>query len=184
MKRRTVIQICAYYLLPISLVVMGVLVPSNETFKTYGSWTLWLLSVIVFVKPLAVLTKVGIFREILSYRRELGVASMWTYLAHSQGLLAIGWVSVNEIWAYPTFLFWGALAGLGMLILGLTANTAAVRLLKKNWKLLHRLVYPVYFMALYHSSYAEGEMARFYILGGAYALLKALEWTRTPARKS
>jgi len=54
-------------------------------------------------------------------------------------------------------LFWGAVAGIGMILLGLTSNNISVRLLKKNWKRLQRIAIPVYFLISIHKFIASDE---------------------------
>ncbi len=185
MNERKTVQIISYLLIPLFLAILTYVRHDPGQLKQYGSWSLNLLAFILLIKPLAIVFPNKYFAKILSYRRELGVADVWLYLFHAQGMIFTSVVSVNDLFAYPgSPLFWGAIAGNGMLILGLTSNNIATRLLKRNWKRLHRIVYAVFFAALYHGSMMEGEPEKFYILGGIYIALKIAQIYKQSRKKN
>lgn len=176
MNERKAVQTIASYLLPLFLAVLTYVRHDSHQLKEYGEWAIYLLTITLFIKPIAIIAPHKFLAKILSYRRELGIATVWLFIFHSFGMLFTGIVVLGDIFEYPpTFLFWGALAGMGLLIMGATSNNIAVRTLKRNWKRLHRIVYAVFFAALYHGMIASGETEKFYIIGGSYLVLKAAQ---------
>ena len=179
MNERKVIQTISYYLMPIFLLSLAYVNPDSSQILQFGSWALNLLTVIVFIKPLTIIFPNYLFKKLLSYRRELGVADLWLFLFHLMGMLFRSGVSIADIFLYPfSSLFWGGFAGIGIVILGITSNNFSVKFLRRNWKRLHMIVYPVFFAALYHGSMSEGEPEKFYILGTIYAVLKLLQFLK------
>ena len=117
-----------------------------------GEWGARLLIVPLAVPPLRLaLPRAGWVRWLLRRRRDLGVATfgyaafhLAVYLLRKMDLglivregknldLALGWVA---------FVIFAALA--------ITSNDASVRLLKRGWKSLHRLVYPAAMLTFAH----------------------------------
>lgn len=171
------IHLAVYYLLPLLLIYLSYTLRSPIFFKSLGSYTFYLLLIILFSKPLAVLTGGKIFWKIVSYRRELGVLSFWTFLVHSAGFAYS--YQLYRFTAWPAPIYWGAIAGVGMVILGFTANNYAVRLLRRNWKKLHRIVYFVFFAALVHIALTRQQYLSYIIIGSIFLVLKLWEWKKT-----
>lgn len=165
-----------YYLIPLLLIYLSYISPAPTFFASLGRYTFYLLLIILFSKPLAVLTGGKFFWKIVSYRRELGVLSFWTFIFHAAGLTYS--YQLYRFASWPVAVYWGAAAGIGMLILGLTSNKYAVRLLRRNWKRLHRIVYFVFFAALIHIALTRQEYLLYPIIFLLYFGLKILEWTK------
>ena len=167
-----------YYLLPLSLAFLFYWRPNRFWFIWLGYSTIYLLGVILFCQPLAVLLNIKWLWKIKSYRRELGILSFWTFFFHAAGFSYLYQLYRFEPW--PAALYWGAAAGLGMLILGVTSNTYAVRLLRRNWKRLHRIVYFVFAAALTHIALTRQRGYELYLIVFLiFFILKLLEWRKT-----
>ena len=166
-------QVIIYYILPLALAIL--VWQDIVSFNILGITALYLLFFILIIKPLAVIFKAGWLWKIISYRRELGIAIWWFFIFHGLGMI----ISRNLQWSYFTninnSLFWCLSAGIGILILSLTANNISVRLLKKNWKRLHYLAYLIFLAAFYHASLAQDELMRFYIIASVFIILKIIE---------
>ena len=176
-KFRKILQIIAYYILPITLLILAFGKTEREVFTKLGNTSLILLSLIVFIKPLAVIFKKKFLWNIVSLRRELGVANFWTFFFHFTGLYYVNSLTPRAIFIPDYFIFWGAMAGIGMIILSVSANNFSTRLLKKNWKRLHYITYPVFLFALYHGSKAQDEIVNFYVGASVFIILKIIEFT-------
>ncbi len=92
------------------------------------------------------------FRFLYLLRRYLGVACgmyvilhFLTYLA-KESFLPKGWLQIIT----KNYLIAGSAAAIIVVVLMLTSNDFSTRLLKKNWKHLHRLVYVASFIMLFH----------------------------------
>ena len=178
---KKIVQISSLYVLPVVLAVISFSLPDRWWFGKVGNFALLLLAGNVFLKPVSVLFPHPFIHWFTRFRREIGVASFWSYVFHSMGMLYIYGINPADIYSdTSSFLFFGGTAGIGMWLLGATSNDIAVRLLKRNWKRLHRLVYIVFLLALYHSSLVKGEMLQFYFFGSVFLILKVLEFRKRP----
>lgn len=141
-----------------------------------GDWAAWLLMVTLVVTPLRLL-----FRKrrwavwLLRHRRDLGVASFayaaahtLIYLANKTSLDAV----LAELGAADMLTGWLALAL--FVPLAVTSNDIAVRALKRNWKRLHRLVYPAAILTFVHWALAAFDPTTAYLHIGALAAVEAL----------
>lgn len=166
-----------YYALPLILLVLVFLSPYREFFAHLGELAEKLLLFLLFVKPLAMITRFKFFIRAVAYRRESGIASFWFFIYHAAGLIFVR--NLTTIANYKvTFLFWGLVAGIGMLILTATSNDESVIYFKKNWKRIQYIVYPVLFAVLAHSSlWANGDLIKFYVLGSLFVALKVVEFS-------
>lgn len=173
---RKISQIIAYYILPAFLLILALTKTELQTFSKLGQLALITLTCIVFIKPIAVIFKKKILWTIVSFRRELGLINFWFFFFHFTGIYYIYNLNPTKIFNPQSFIFWGAMAGIGMIILTLTANNFSTKLLRKNWKKLHYLTYPVFLMALYHGSKAKSNLKQFYIVGGLFILLKIIQF--------
>ncbi|MFC1653370.1 ferric reductase-like transmembrane domain-containing protein [Patescibacteria group bacterium] len=176
---RKIIQKLTFYALPISLGIVSATLPHKEIFSKFGSAAFILLSANLFLKPISVLYKHKYLQLFMTYRRELGVASFWFYLAHSTGFFRLYGLTSDSFLNTNSFLFYGGVAAFGMWLLALTSNDYSIRFLKKNWKTLHRLSYLIFYFALYHSSRVEQEMEKFFIFGSLFLILKIIQFKKT-----
>lgn len=171
------IRTISYYLLPAILIAIYLLIKDGDIYAEMGEIALNIFIAIMFSKPLIILSRQMKWRKYLVYRKDLGIYCFWFFAFHMFGLMRANGIEIQHLFMTPSnnFLFWGAMGGIGVIILGVTSNNASMKLLKKNWKRLHSLAYPAFFFGLYHSSLAEGEIAKFYLLGGLFIIAKVLE---------
>jgi len=57
-----------------------------------------------------------------------------------------------------SYLLWGSLAGSIIFLLGITSNTFSVKLLKRNWKRLHMLVFLALVFVALHIYFIAGDI--------------------------
>jgi sulfoxide reductase heme-binding subunit YedZ len=180
MNYRKIIPPFVYYFLPLVLFSLSIFADIKGLLIIYGNIALYMLTITLYISPLSALTNIKLFKKLMTWRRELGLTTFWIYLAHGVGqTLRYGFTADNFAPSIKNNLFFGALAGFGLLLMALTSNDYAVRKLKRNWKRLHRIVYAVYFLALYHASLGAGNFNKFYLLGGTYFLLKLAQYRKT-----
>lgn len=178
MNLRKTINIISYVVTPLALVVASIGWPQKDTFLFFGEVAQFLLFGILFIKPIAVISGIAWLRRNLAYRRQLGVMAFWTALFHSVLFIYDKELySVSDFVGFDNYLSYGAWALVGMIILGITSNTVSVRLLKRNWKRVQYIAYPTLFLTLLHTAMIEGELAKFFVIGGVYSILKIVEWS-------
>lgn len=92
------------------------------------------------------------------FRRHLGILMYWTAFAHGLSMFNILIILIlafvpNRFQSFPfdRFVVFGFLAILLALPLLITSNDLSVKLLKKWWYVLHKLVYLVLFFAALHT---------------------------------
>lgn len=173
------ISISSFYLLPITLAILTYFFPSRDLFSNFGTLALLSLALVLYIKPLSILINLYFLKYLMTLRREIGLTSFYFYLFHAIGQITSKGLTPAVIFDSRNFIFYGAMAGTGMIALALTSNDFAVRLLRRNWKRLHRISYLVFFLASYHSSLAEGSLTKFYIGSGTFILLKTLQFLKT-----
>jgi len=159
--------------------------PSKFLFARFGQGALIIIIAILFLKPVAKILNIKILKRLLIYRRQFGIASFWLFVFHSLGMWQIikGYADLNLYLNPRVNIFYGLLAAIGMIILGISSNNIAVKKLKQNWKRVQYVAYPVLFLILYHAALAEDNVPRFYIISGLFVLLKILEWSKISFNK-
>ena len=177
---RKIIQISTYYFLPIVLATGSIVFQNRWIYSKYGSIAFLLLTGNLYLKPVSVLFRNKLFTFISTYRREMGIASFWFYLFHSSGLYLLNNLSLSSFSNTSSYLFWALPAAIGMWLLGVTSNDISVKRLGRNWKRLHRIAYFVFFFALIHSSLAEREVGKIFILSIPFIILKYFEYKKIP----
>lgn len=180
---RKLIQLFCYYILPLGMLITEILaIFAGASFYSllvnYGNASMYLVIVILFVKPLSILfPKITLFRKLMTYRREMGVLAFWFAIFHSIALLfylEIFKTGDIKILFTDSALLFGVLALLCMLILGLTSNKLAVIKLKRNWKKVQMLAYPAIFLIVLHKYMHSKETIAIIILI-AFISLKTAE---------
>jgi len=178
-KFRKIFQILVYYVTPITLLVFSFITKDSHFFAELGNYSLYLLSAILFVKPIAAISKINFFWDIVSYRRELGILTFWLFLFHSAGLVYLYKFYEPSAWSNLSgSIYWGLVGGLGMTILAITANNYAVRLLRRNWKRLHYLAYFVLLTAFIHTALIRDEYVLFTVVFAIFFVLKVIEFSK------
>ena len=128
------------------------------------SWKLLLL--IVFLRPLSdIFPEFKILKRALPLRKEAGILCGTLAIAHSigfflqKGIPLENWFVGAQYWDMSQHFFWGILGCIIAVVLTVTSNTFFIKLLKRNWKRLHKFTYLfVVFVALHISliAYAKG----------------------------
>lgn len=182
-KFRDYVREGIYYALPLLLLILSLIYPAREFFVLLGEWAQRLLVFLLFVKPIAMISYSKFFIRAVNFRRESGIASFWFFLFHAGGLIYTRNLTLASF--QISFLFWGLVAGIGMIILAATSNDESVRYINKSWKRLQYLAYPVLFAVLIHSSlWANNNLNKVFILGGVFIILKILEFSGFKLKKT
>lgn len=115
-----------------------------------GNLALIFLTVTISLRPLVqVFPKIFFLKILLSKRRLIGNASAILFIVHFLTLFP----NVPFITDPRNPVFYGLLAAPLMMILFLTGNDLAVRILKRKWKYLHLLIHPLYILVLTHKGF-------------------------------
>ena len=125
--------------------------PIEDITAATGSWTLRLLLITLAMTPLRRLTG---WKWPLRLRRMLGLFAFFyaslhlmTYLWFDQFFL---WSEILADILERPFITLGMTAYALLLPLALTSNQVSQRRLRRNWKRLHRLVYPIALLGVVH----------------------------------
>jgi sulfoxide reductase heme-binding subunit YedZ len=150
LKRITILKVIVFAaaLIPAAALVYGFYTedltanPGDYITDQTGTWTLAFLLISLTVTPLRRLTG---WNELIRIRRMLGLFAFFYATLHM-----LTWVvfihyfdvefMLEDVLMRP-FITVGMSVFLILFVLGLTSNRFAVRLLKRRWQTLHRLVY-------------------------------------------
>ncbi len=123
-----------------------------ENYRELGEFCFNLLMAILALRPLGdIFPRFRIFRGLLPLRKEAGILCGSLGVAHGIGYFLVNELSFSEIFSPYLYdprghFLWGIIAVTIAFLLAVTSNLFFMRLLKRNWKRLHRLVY-VFFLA-------------------------------------
>ncbi len=187
---RQTLRLFIYYLLPVALAVFGINYYMTAPGREFSHWAVelgdfaWLLFwIVLFISPLSVLLPGSVacfFKRMMTLRRELGVLITWLVFYHTLFLI-MAETDINRMYAEMIAIsntwFWGVLAGIATLIMGITSNNYSVRLLRAMWKRVHLLAYMVLITGVLHVMLAdegEFEFEGLVTLFPVYILLKVL----------
>ncbi len=125
--------------------------PPEFLIRSSGIWCLVLLCVTLSITPLRRWTGQA---SLIRLRRMAGLFSLFYAVLHTfawalweQGL---SWKLMWQDVCQRPFVAWGVVAVLLMLWLGITSTQAWMRRLGKNWQRLHRAVYGIALLSLWH----------------------------------
>jgi len=144
-------------LLPFAWLVYGAAIaglgpdPAESIMHITGEWALRLLLLTLLVSPLRQWSG---WRVVLKLRRMLGLYAFFYACVHLLSFchFYIGWTAaalIEELAERP-YITVGFAAWLLLLPLAVTSTRGMQRLLRGNWRRLHRLVYPVALLACCH----------------------------------
>lgn len=145
--------------------LLGLLFP--EMREDFGSAALVVLLFLLFLSPASQLFRMRILLQAMALRKEMGILMGYLATAHVVGyLIDPDWFDFLITPYWPGDLLSidvryqvGFLAYFLTLPLLLTSNTLANKVLGgKNWKRLHRLVYPLLLLTLFHKFLRGGEV--------------------------
>ena len=178
------------------LTLLILMVPELADFrKGAGELAANLLIALLFLSPIATIFRMRLLSLGMGLRRQIGI--LMGYLAVVHG---VGYMSDPQFFAFFIAEHLGSgiasmdasiLVGIIGLLLTLpllvTSNTFSMRRLGgKNWKRLHRLVYPAFLFIVLHRFFRVGgswqQVGPFIeasVLIGTYAVLKYLAWKPT-----
>lgn len=127
--------------------------PVEALLHETGLWSLRLLLITLAITPFRLITGWG---KLLSVRRILGVSALAYLLGHF-ALYAVDQkfdlAKIASEIALRFYLTIGFVALLAMLALGVTSFDAAIRRMgAPRWNRLHRLIYPLSVLALWHAA--------------------------------
>ena len=154
--------------------------PLKVAIHSTGYWAVWLLLGSLLVSPLRALTGNMQWPVV---RRMVGIAALayatihlGLYMADEDWkLLHIGSEIISRF-----YLTIGAVALLGLAVLGATSTDRIVRALGGRWKQLHRLVYGIAVLtAVHYTLQSKADVSQALIAIGAFAWL--MLWRRLPA---
>lgn len=116
-----------------------------------GTWALRLLCVTLLITPIQKVTR---WRGLASYRRMFGLLSFFYAALHVFGYVAVDhsgeWDVILTDVAETTYLWYGLFCFVILSLLALTSLNAMQRAMGKNWKKLHRSIYPASIAAVLH----------------------------------
>ncbi len=125
--------------------------PQEQLLNYFGLWNLYFLILTLAATPLAKIFK---WRVVLSYRRMLGLYFYFYLVMHFlvYGTFFLNWqwsLVITEIIKRP-YITVGFVALVLATLLAITSNQYSQRKLKKNWKRLHYLTYPIAILGCIH----------------------------------
>jgi methionine sulfoxide reductase heme-binding subunit len=116
-----------------------------------GDWGLRFLCISLLITPIQKITK---WRGMAHYRQLFGLYAFFYASLHVLGYLAADqafvWPIIVTDIAESPYIWFGLFAYIILLLLALTSPDAAKKLLGKNWKKLHRWIYPAVVAVLLH----------------------------------
>jgi sulfoxide reductase heme-binding subunit YedZ len=123
--------------------------PGKAVVHIVGEWALFYLVVVLAVRHIK---KLGL--NLLPYRRRLGLSVFFYALLHMLAylllMLGLQWGDLAEDIQKRPYILVGALAIVLLMPLAITSTKAWQKRLKRKWKTLHRLVYPVAILVMVH----------------------------------
>ena len=124
--------------------------PLNQAMLMTGVWAIWFLLLSLAVSPARLIFGLP---KLIQVRRMLGLAAAAYTVAHLIFYSAMEGFNlpfvVSEI-IHRFYLTIGFIAVIGFVVLSITSTDAAIRSLGKRWKLLHRVIYPIAVLSLWH----------------------------------
>lgn len=144
-------------LLPMAQLITGAMMnslgvnPVETIIRTTGDWTLYFLLITLSVTPARQLLG---FKSLIRYRRMLGLYAFFYACMH---FLSYIWFDqffdvaeiLKDIVKRP-FITLGFISLLLMSLLAITSTNKMMQRLKRNWKRVHQLIYPIAVMGVLH----------------------------------
>ena len=144
-------------LLVLSFLPVPLYLLTDIRFTQYGEWGWKILIGIMLIRPLAdALPGIGLLRSLVLLRKEFGILSGLCIFIHSYAFFANKDQNIfieifnPERWSPGRALTWGMLGFIAVIPLLLTSNQFSVKLLRRQWKNVQRLAYPLFFFSAVH----------------------------------
>ncbi|MBX7460934.1 ferric reductase-like transmembrane domain-containing protein [Qipengyuania sp. YG19] len=146
----------------------------GHAIRESGDWAAWLLMATLAVTPIKLLfRKQGWAIWLMRRRRDLGVASFAYAAGHTvmylwkKGSLGLVLAELDQ-----DFILVGWLALALFVPLAVTSNDLSMRMLKRSWKSLHRLVYPAAVLTFLHWVWSAFDPTTAWIHVGILAVIE------------
>ena len=125
--------------------------PVKEITHHTGEWTLIFIIITLAMSPLKKITKLNIW---ISFRRMLGLFVFFYATIHLMTYVVIDyrfdWQQIYNDVLKKKYIFIGFSAWLLLIPLAVTSSQKMIKLLKQNWKKLHRLIYIIAIFGALH----------------------------------
>ncbi len=125
--------------------------PAKDIQHFTGTTTINFLMATLLISPIVKISHWNILNRL---KRTIGLTTFFWAIAHVFSYLLFelaGDIALffNEITS-RLYLILGSIALIGLLALAITSNQYSIKQLKKNWKRLHNLIYPIAILASFH----------------------------------
>ena len=125
--------------------------PVDRIINHFGEWTLIFILLTLSMTPLKKITK---SIEWIKFRRMLGLFTFFYASIHMLSYVGLDYrfdfePLINDVFK-KKFIFIGFSAWLLLIPLAITSSERMVRLLKQNWKKIHRLIYIIGIFGVLH----------------------------------
>ena len=125
--------------------------PVDRIINHFGEWTLIFIFLTLSMTPLRKITK---SLEWIKFRRMLGLFAFFYASVHMLSYVGLDYrfdfePLINDV-LKKKFIFIGFSAWLLLIPLAVTSSEKMVRLLKQNWKKIHRLIYVIAIFGVLH----------------------------------
>jgi sulfoxide reductase heme-binding subunit YedZ len=125
--------------------------PVDRIINHFGEWTLIFILLTLSMTPLKKITKSA---EWIKFRRMLGLFTFFYASIHMLSYVGLDYrfdfePLINDV-LKKKFIFIGFSAWLLLIPLAVTSSERMVRLLKQNWKKIHRLIYIIGIFGVLH----------------------------------
>ena len=125
--------------------------PVKKITHHFGEWTLIFICLTLSMSPLKKITNSNIW---IGYRRMLGLFVFFYATIHMLTYVGLDywfdWKSIFDDVIKKKYIFIGFAAWLLLIPLAITSSQKMVKLLKKNWKRIHRLIYIIAIFGVLH----------------------------------
>jgi DMSO/TMAO reductase YedYZ heme-binding membrane subunit len=176
-RNRKAIRLIVLILVFLSFVL---LVSGNLRFYGKSAWLLFLI--VLFLGPIAQISRSKILNALMVFRREAGILMGVFAIEHSWLFfvkfgLGLNFILEKNFWLAEN---WITPFGFGMAALALTvplmatSNNFSVRFLKGNWKTLHRLAYVILILIALHIVFVGRNSFQAFAIVIFYAAVKIL----------
>ena len=160
--------------------------PAQELAIATGEWTLRFLLITLSLTPLRQLSGRP---EFVRVRRMVGLFTLFYAAIHffvwMSLLLAFRWFAIGEELVERPFISMGFASLLILIALGITSPRAMVRRMGKNWKRLHRLIYPAAIFGVIHLAWIlRTDLGEAVLYGSILVILLAYRLWRWLSRKA
>ncbi len=145
-----VVALIPFYVLVFNALNGYLIDPIEEITNPTGQWALRFLMLTLCITPIMQLTTWVFF---VRYRRALGLITFFYMVLHVSIWLIDQQFSleyISEDIMKRRYILLGALAFVMTFLLAITSNNWSIRKLKKRWKKLHYLVYPILIISWLH----------------------------------